>query len=563
VFRFVTLSIVAALATPAGLSSQTGGIDSARALDAVREAQASFERTRRAELPRAWSPSGRCDEHIGRFCYWYDDGDTSLPAEPAPVARARARLLDHLSRIQHELPGDDWIAGQRVRYWVEHPAGHDSAARAADECRGTPWWCAALRGYALHAAERYAEADSVFGAALDLMPDETRCEWIDWRQVLESKLAERFDDLDCEGRRALGDSVLWLARPRWSEPGNDLRTELDSRRVINALLEDSRSPQAMPWGSDLAELTLRYGWPVAWSVADRSYQTLEPASVVGHDRTPAFAFIPRATGDSGAAGYRWELQPDRPRARYAPAYADAVVTIADYQVARFVRGDSTIVVAAVDLAGDTTFRRAGMNLALAVAPAWLIEPVVTRRDAVSVDDAAIQARVAGRPVAVSIEATAPGTRRLARARRLLDPIERTPGLTVSDPLLFRAGDELPRSLAEAADRAIGTLHLSQFQPVGVYWEIQGADADSVEIGVAMIPERRGLLGRIAQGLSLVKHRAPLTLAWNAADPDGRVLGRAFELDLSRLGRGGYTLRLTATTPSGLERTVERSIVLDH
>ena len=71
------------------------------------------------------------------------------------------------------------------------------------------------------------------------MPDATRCEWIDWRQVLESKLAERFGHLDCAGRRALGDSILWLARPRWSEPGNDLRTELDSRRVINALLEDS------------------------------------------------------------------------------------------------------------------------------------------------------------------------------------------------------------------------------------------------------------------------------------------------------------------------------------
>ena len=323
------------------------------------------------------------------------------------------------------------------------------------------------------------------------------------------------------------------------------------------------SPQALPWGADLAELTLRYGWPVAWSAADRSYLTLEPVSVVGHDRTPAFAFIPRATGDSGAGAYRWELQRERPRARYAPAYADAIGSIEHYQVARFVRGDSTVVVAAVDLADDTTFRRTGVDLALAVAPGWLAEPVVTRRDSLAADHAWIEARLAGRPIAVSIEVSAAGTRHWARARELVDPVEATDQLSVSDPLLFRAGEDLPRSLAQAAGRALGTTHLSRSQPVGVYWEIQGSEADSVAVAVAMIPERRGLLGRIAQGLSLVKGRAPVTLAWTAADSAGRVLGQAFELDLSRLGAGAYTLRLTATAPSGRARTAERSIVLDH
>lgn len=562
--RLVTpLALVAlvAPATPAALAGQIGRLDSARALELARSAQESFERTRRHQLPREWSQSGRCDERIGRFCYWYDDGDTTLPDEPAAVKRARARLLEHLTRLQRQLPGDDWIAGQRVRYWVEHgDADSDSAVTAASECEGTPWWCGALLGYALHAAGRFGPADSAFARALALMPEAVRCDWTDWEDVLDAKLADRFKRLDCDARLALADTVLWLARPLWSRPGNDLRTELESRRVINAVLAESRSPQALPWGSDLEELTLRYGWPVAWSLADRYYGTVEPESVVGHDRSPAFAFFPRASEDSGARAFRWELRPDRPRARYAPTYAAAFVELERVQIARFPRGDSTIVVAAVDLRRDTVFRRTGVDLALAVAPAWLAEPLVSREAGTS-PAASIVAQVPGDPVAVSVEAEAPGAKRLARARRLLDPLDRTTELTLSDPLLFAPGDELPRTLAEAADRALGTTHLSRSRPVGVYWEIQGAGADSIEVGVALVPERRGVLGRIAQGLSLVKRRAPLTLEWSAARPDGRVLGRAFELDLSRLKRGAYTLRLTATTPAGVERTIERPIEL--
>src|SRR5688500_6165443 len=52
--------------------------DSVTVLSAARKAQATFERVRRAHLPRTWTSGAgsRCDETIGRFCYW-DDDDTN------------------------------------------------------------------------------------------------------------------------------------------------------------------------------------------------------------------------------------------------------------------------------------------------------------------------------------------------------------------------------------------------------------------------------------------------------------------------------------------------------
>src|SRR5437773_1184352 len=121
--------------------------DSLTTLRAARRAQATFEAIRRQHLPYgSGHAGGTCDLRIGRFCYWYDD-DRQPPehaaAEPQLIRDARATLLAALDDAGARLPGDEWIAGQRVRYLVE--AGRDRAAvGAARECRADGWWCAAL-----------------------------------------------------------------------------------------------------------------------------------------------------------------------------------------------------------------------------------------------------------------------------------------------------------------------------------------------------------------------------------------------------------------------------------
>src|SRR5207245_2178558 len=141
--------------------------DSLTTLRAARRAQATFESIRQQHLPYgSGHPSGPCDLRIGRFCYWYDEGDREhAESEPGSIREARTTLLGALGDAGAHLPGDAWIAGQRIRYLVE--AGRVRAAvAAARECRTEGWWCAALLGLALHAAADFAGADSAFAAAL-------------------------------------------------------------------------------------------------------------------------------------------------------------------------------------------------------------------------------------------------------------------------------------------------------------------------------------------------------------------------------------------------------------
>ena len=112
--------------------------DSVRDLKRARSAQASFEVVRRMNLPERGGSSGRCDVHLGRYCWWYDDYPQELPPEREAVTRRRADLLTMLDTLGESHPGDDWLAGMRVHYRVDgkDAAGADSIARA---CSATTW----------------------------------------------------------------------------------------------------------------------------------------------------------------------------------------------------------------------------------------------------------------------------------------------------------------------------------------------------------------------------------------------------------------------------------------
>ncbi|MEZ4585908.1 MAG: hypothetical protein R2909_05855 [Gemmatimonadales bacterium] len=523
-------------------------------LDRARDAQRDFELARRRLLPLEYGGGGRCDERIGRFCYWYD-GREELPDEPEKIARLRQELLDTLAGYHAALPDDDWILGQQVRYLVEHEA-YDRALDLTDGCAG--WWCHALRGFAFHEAERFDSAEATFDRALALMPEALRCEWTDLRVVLEGKLADRLEGLDCRGREAAADSILWLADPFLSLPGNDLETELLSRRVAAWYLQTARSPHGMSFGKDIAELALRYGRSVRWAREDRGWPTAEPPSIIGHSRVPGYAFFPKPDdpGEDGAE-WRYDLEPDRPRSRYAPVYAKRIRLLEGYRVARFARGDSMVLAVTGDPAearidGDGAVVRLAFSQGPGAAP-LLADSPFARRGARLIRVPAVAGQL-------GVEIEAGSDKHWARARWLLAPLAGDDPLTVSDPLLFDPGDELPSGLAEAAGRALQGARLRRSSPVGVYWEVGGPESDSVEVSVALVPERRGLFGRIGQSLSLVKRRAPLTLQWTA-ERAAPVLGRSFELDLAELDTGWYTLLLTVTGRHGTERSTQLRIEL--
>ncbi len=519
-------------------------------------AQAVFERERRFRLPATGGGGGRCDERIGRFCYWYDDRDTSLPSEPLSVIGLRMQLLGTLRDAAAEEPGSNWLTGQLVRYFVEH-GERDSAVAAATRCGASPWWCEATRGFALHAAERDADADTAFQRAITVMPDSLRCAWTDWSRVLEPAIARRYDRLDCDARLALGDTVLWLAKPLLSRPGNVIRSELLSRRVVAALGGVSRSPYAIAWGNDMAELVLRYGWSRRFSVVDHRSRSLEGPSVVGHQRAPAYPFLPEMGRRDDDPPWLDVLEGDRPRARFSPEYIDRFESTDAFQLARFPRGDSSIVIGGI-VAPDPLIRVSRFDLALA-AGAGPDGVAAERRDSAT-SLAGLRVSIPGDALIASIELAPPGGRHYVRGREYFDAIDRSAEIMLSDLLLFQPGHELPTTLDDAAPMALPSNRVSRGQPVGVYWETTGGAGDSVVVAVSVNPVRRSLLGRIGQGLSVVRKDAPITLEWTASPSVGTTVGRAFELDLQRLGAGRYLIVLEIRSDSA-SATMHRLIRL--
>src|SRR5437016_4945882 len=112
--------------------------DSQHILRSARAAQADFESIRRHNLPKEPGHGGAdCDVQIGRFCYWYDDAaepQRPPPLESEAITRARDRLLATLDTAALALPGDEWLAGQRVRYLLQSGRSVD-ALLAARACR--------------------------------------------------------------------------------------------------------------------------------------------------------------------------------------------------------------------------------------------------------------------------------------------------------------------------------------------------------------------------------------------------------------------------------------------
>src|SRR5580765_2020155 len=288
----------------------TSPADSQRVLKDARSAQVNFERTRRANLPLDnGGSSGRCDVRVGRFCYWWDDGEFPPPPELPKTKTARAALIARLTQAAHRVSGDGWIAGQRVRYLVEDDRAQEGAD-AARECRAEVDWCAALAGYAYHAAGEFRRADSAFSAALAAMTERERCRWTDISVLLEGDARKRYDRLQCADRGQFEARFWALSRPLYLLPANDLRTEHFARLTMARLIRMSGYARDIAWGDDSEELLMRYGWETGWTRSPPSIGSPLDVHVVGHEPTPAFDFVPSTdalTIPNSAVASDWEI----------------------------------------------------------------------------------------------------------------------------------------------------------------------------------------------------------------------------------------------------------------
>ncbi len=563
--------------------------DSQQTLSAAKSAQRRFERTRRRHLPWTHPGSGPCDIRIGRFCLsdmdWSDEDDWFDPEENPAIGAARTKLIALLDSAAAAIPGDGWIAGQRVRYLVE-AEDLGGALRATSACQATQWWCSALTGYAYHADRQFALAEQAFTDALAAMNEETRCEWSDLSRILVGDLRSRYRDLDCAERAHLQRRILWLADPFHSVEGNELATEHYSRQVYSALLKVAKSPEGNRWGGDVHRIVMRYGWTYGWEqVRSNSPSQLRP-SIKGHLAHGAKYFLPTADivdRPANTKSSEWNLEPHVPRAGHAPAYALSAFHTLAYQLAAFRRGDSLILATTFELIDDSVPPDAEIQAALVFTTDEFTPPRIVRKVFHS-NSGAMATTVPNTAQLMSYELLAAKQQRAARARSGIDPShlltlapplpsdtarEPLPHLdalsqpTLSGVLVTTVRDSLPESLDAAIAAARPNTRMRPGERFGLYWELYGAGAvvQRVATSLTLTKQGKSLFKRIVGVFGLGSNKPPVSLEWtDAPSPKGNIYPRAVAVDLpANLPDGSYALRLKVVLEDGRSMEVEKGI----
>lgn len=494
------------------------------------------------------------------------------------MVERRLELIRTLDSVAFRLPGDGWIAGQRVRYKVE--AGDlEGAAAAAAACRSPErWWCHALEGYAFHSAGDFVRADSAFRLALAAMPEEERCEWTDLSLLLERDGRRSYGELECGEREAFEQAFWWLADPLWLLPGNDRRTEHFSRHVLHRLQRGADSGYGLRWSGDLRELLLRYGWAAGFKEVRRvGAPPATRPTIMAYDPPGTRRFAPPDgwPGDPAALDRdRWELDPSRPRSHYAPDYARHFQPLV-HQLAIFRRGDSAVVVAGYDLdaSRDTLPPCDSLVVGLGAARAEPRGPpglvvtahagerasLMTTTLSGSADDAG--GRSSATRVVVSLEAFCPG-RKYAARERYVARVPEVPlsGIGLSDILLLEeertrvAGARpLAARLEEAVPRARPSASVREGEGLALYWEVYrgpaAPDAGSLKVSVRLARESGGFFRRAMEWVGLAGEGELATgLEWSEAFPREVSTGRAIAVGLPELPEGEYRLELEVRAP---------------
>lgn len=549
---FTAMLQVAASAVPVA--------DSVATLRHARSAQADFERRRATLLPVVDRDAGRCDERIGRLCYFYEGKHSpEPPREPAAITSMRGALLRTLREDHRRIPGDEWIVGQLVRYLVEADSSAVAEETARATCHAARWWCDALTGFAAHSSRRYAAADSAFSRALASMPERERCAWEDLSPLLDGDEAARYTKLGCAAKRAEAERIWWLSRPSFLVAANDLRTEHFARLTVERTLRTARNPYGMTWGRDLREMLLRYGWDSAWSRSRPSALDAVSATVQGYEPRPSYRFLPRdpaLTDVDELSSASYDLDDVRSRARYAPAHARDVSGLST-QVAVFPRRDSLVVLAAYDVRSDTALgdsSRAALVLASA-SPGSMRLHASTGRQGVMLTSAPV-----GAAAIVSVEVGDTSRRVLRRLRQSLSA-----PVGISTPLLvIPEAVESGRlvSLDSAARAALPADRARRDERVGVYWEItEMTRADTIsDVAITLTPDRGSVLRKAVEHLRIVPRRLPVSVSWtDRAVPDQRPTARAVVVDLKGVPKGRYELAVDITLP---RRTLHSSRIIE-
>jgi len=500
------------------------------------------------------------------MCWRYQPTlDRRLRDEAPAVTEARDALLQSLGDAGRLAPGDEWLLGQRVRYLVEADR-LEEARTLAWQCGGASiWWCRALEALVLHLQGRFPEAERAFDEALQNMDTDQARKWEDPTPLLEGDVRSFLRDAaeaDPGSRGALEERLWQLGDPLYLVPGNDLRTEHMARHTLAELFSDAAVPHRLGWGSDMAELLLRYGPELSWErILPRPGEMAGGVTVVGFESPDLRTFFPPKELLSNPAVQLEEPWVPRmwtsARSGYAPTYAPVFLPMAS-RLLVFTRGDRALVAATFQLPTDTTYRtREGLRGFHVSPPAFQGWPLRAGLVLDEVDEAPIHAtmrdgeaegvlmlEVPAGAYQASVEALDPVLGVAGRYRNGLVVPRVPPDLPVLSGLLLIQGDSLPATTQEALTRLRIVNRMVAGEPLLVGWELWGLGwrRETVQYRLTLEPADPGLLSRFRR-LFGGQSRYPI-LEWEEPSPDEP--GAAFQsvsLTPPGLDPGDYRLRL--------------------
>jgi hypothetical protein len=550
--------------------AQASPADSSRTLRDARRAQQDFERFRHTRIPAQRPEPGRgarCDEPVGRLCLIHGDGSSERPpvgAAPRPVQEAMDNLLAGLEEAAATVPGDDWIAGQRVRYLLES-GDVIGAVRVAEACQGTRWWCDALRGLTYHEEDAWVDAGEAFLDALEGMPSREMARWEGESWLLERD-GRRFLDVSDRGERERRRALLWrLSDPLFMVPGNDRWTAHMARLTQARILEDAVNPFDLPWDVDLEELLLRYGWAVGWERVQGapSFRQLSPNRMTARldpDRRRYLPTGPELFDFPSTEDDALRVLTGPEPSGYSPSYAPVVENLSS-QTARFRRGtgEEPLMRVVHAFSRDATLETGSeaaaplprdLRTALFLLP--LEGPIIEEgprpvREGAELEGVWTADVEAGVDWILSLEALARFDGRAWRTRRGLERLPAATGpVAVSDPVFLDAGPEdSPETLDDALAHVLPTVRFQAGELVRIGWELYGIpEGSQARVSLGLERAERSLARRLGEFFRVLEPAQPVVIRWDDAPPeDPGVVFRAVDLQLPALDAGRYDLFL--------------------
>ena len=568
--------------------------DSTRIRSQAEDAQERFERIRRRLLPYVWDGGRRpCEERIGRLCLWHGGEDDWEPvSDPPDLVEARDELLTTLAKAADDIPADEWILGQRIRYLGEAGRWED-AVRLARACGGVvSSWCSVLEGFALHGMGRYVAALEQFRHGLAAMDSEEARKWRNPSVLLDSRgsdVLEAADENEWEDVRA---RVWTLADPLYLVAGNDRESEHYARWTYSKMSDGARNAWAMRWGDDLEEIAVRYGWDRGWERVRPGFGDAGLPSVIGHQLPGGKEFAPPGRvlemPWTTAPGV-WVPEEQRPRSTHVPAYAPVILP-GLAQITVLHRGDSIVVAAATELPANpdavpTGFPAGpgtGDDLRVQGPIPWPQPALLDGPEQIGlflVDEAgrirgtSSRSRVGALHLAVpagryllSVEVWAPEKGLGGRLRHGISTESLPDDLaTLSDLILLQPlnpGDALPETLVSALPAMRSSTRLEANGGLVLGWEVFGLGwrQDDVSFELSFYKEGESFFGRIGRWLGFGGREEPLQIGWSESGPS--EIGpwfRSVEVTIPEVDPGQYVFRLVVTA-RGREELVRTRVV---